>query len=115
MKINDDIKEILAKDPSYWITREQAGEIADAYEKFVETETAYCLACDGVHPGAYRERGKDGERPDPGETCNGPHISECTCEQCEFERWERRDWEGHYHSLEEMENAPPTEFLIDGF
>lgn len=25
------------------------------------------------------------------------------------------DWRTHYHTLEEMENAPPVDFLIDGF
>ncbi len=82
----------------------------------LQAESAYCFGCDGIHVGALRRAG--GERPDPGETCMGPHIPECTCEQCEHERmeaWEAAVWQARYHTFDEMENAPPISFLIDGF
>src|SRR5882762_10350344 len=83
MSIHEEIKQILAEKPSFLVTREQTDAIADAWQK----QSSYCFGCDGIHVGAYR-RMENGERPDPGDTCMGPHVPECTCEQCEYERAE---------------------------
>lgn len=91
-------------------------------------DSAYCFSCDGIHalpvyvrdpdnPGMFKSEA-DGS-PSEGETCDGPHVSQCTCGRCERERLKarmtEREWKKLFHTKEDVENAPPISFLIQGF
>jgi hypothetical protein len=56
---------------------------SEASEQF-DKQSAYCFACDAIHPQAVRTRGETGVLPAKVSSCDGPHIKECTCARCDL-------------------------------
>jgi hypothetical protein len=97
-------------------------EIVASCTPLPNSQGNYCFVCDGIHVGGRRTRLTNAEPDFQLNACDSPHIKSCTCEMCdarrtkEYAEWkDRYGWQLHYHTFEEMENAPPTSFLIDGF
>lgn len=92
MPLQEQIREILAENPSRWVTREQLEKIADAYEKSPEYQ-------------ADQEEERQLAR----------FITAMQFFPSPELELRLEPWRKHYHTFAEMNDAPPTAFLIDGF